>query len=99
MEDKERIIQLQERIEFLTEDPAADFYAALRDGIKELTQAMKDGELNFDTKPNQRSILLLAEKADKVFAGLAKGRELIDDSPKEDVKKAAKIGKANAVAI
>jgi hypothetical protein len=98
--DKDKIIEeLRDRVAFLTEDPAAEFYTAFKEAIKNLTRKMKDGTLDLIVDVNQKSILLLAEKSDKIFAGLAKGKEMIEEKKTEEAAPSKKAEKSQTTAF
>lgn len=95
MNDKERIRQLEEKLAAYESSPAAEFYIALTEGVKHITSQIKSKKLNLQEDSFADSILKLAEKADKIFAGLEKGLSAFSEQKTVPSKQA----KSSTVAI
>lgn len=99
MTDKERIKQLEAELQIYKDNPASEFYGALVEGVKYVTQQIKSKKLNLNEDPFADSILKLAEKSDKIFKGLDMGLSVFNSDGAVDVKKEAKKEKHGGVAV
>lgn len=95
-DQEENIERLRDRVAHLTEDPAADFYTAFKESVRMLARGMKDETLDLIEDTYQKSVLLLAKDSDKIFAGIAKGKEMIEEKKtEEEVRSSSKKFKNN----
>lgn len=99
MTDKERIKQLEAELQIYKENPASEFYRALVEGVKYVTEQIKSKKLDLDQDPFADSILRLAEKSDKIFKGLDMGLAVFSTEDSIDAKKEAKKDKHIGVAV
>lgn len=95
MDNKEqRIKELEDKLS----SPAGRFYLELKNGLEIITKNISTKKLNLVDDTFQKSILILAQSSDKIFAGIEKGMQIIDPQEKDEVKK-KKLDKSEAVAI
>lgn len=77
MEELERLRKennkLKEKVEYYEGLPSAKFYNSLIQGIDHLREEIDRKSLNFDNDPFAKSIMVLAEKSDKIFSAIEKG--------------------------
>ena len=74
MDNKDkRIVELEAELAAYKENPASDFYIALVEGVKHITQEIKKKRLDLNEDSFADSIIKLAEKSEKIFTGLEKG--------------------------
>lgn len=91
--DKDKRIQelerenadLKNKLEKFENDPTARFYAIFCGALEDLGEHIKNKTLDLKNDAFMDSIVYLAEKSDKIFAGLAKGRESFEEK-KDDEK-------------
>lgn len=98
-EEETEIKKLKEKLKHYEESPAAAFYTALVEGVKYITDEVKNKTLNLSDDTFADSILKLAEKSDKIFSGLEKGMSNLNMGEKEDTLKAKQLSKANSATI
>lgn len=82
MDKDKRIRELESQVEMLLSDPRAEFYRALTEGVKYISKEIKNKTLSLDEDAFAKSVLVIAEKSEKMFVGLTKGLETF--SPQED---------------
>ena len=94
-----KIEELEAELSLYKENPAAEFYLALTEGVKHLTSEIKNKTLDLKEDGFADSILKLSEKADKIFISLEKGLETFQQKQDEDSAMKKKIVKAKGVAV
>lgn len=87
MDEKKRIKELEEKLAMYEGMPHADFYTALMEGMKHITEQIKNKTLNFDEDPFAKNVFLLAKDADKVMATMEKGAALFVQKEEKPVSK------------
>jgi len=97
--EQQRIKELEEKVAFLTQDPRAKLYAALVKGVDHITEKLESKELEFEKDAFAKSVLILAEKADKIFISLTKGLETFQPAGDSDTKKSGRQPKINGDAV
>jgi hypothetical protein len=90
--------ELKSKLEKYTNDPTAKFYVILCEAMDKLGAQIKNGTLNLKEDTFYDSLVYVMEKSDKMFAGLAKGREYFEEVPKEE-QGSKKGEKSNTVAF
>jgi hypothetical protein len=93
MDKDKRIRELEAEVEFLKSNPSAKFYKELATAIEGLTKKLKDEELDLIEDTYQKSVLILADKSERVFNGLKIGLESF--APSQEVKSPKVRGQKN----
>jgi hypothetical protein len=93
----DRIKQLEEEIAYLKRDPSAKFYAALVEAVEGVTVLIKSKKLDLESDVYAKSVIILAEKSDKIFNGLRKGLEMFNQSEQDEKPTKAKKSETRAI--
>jgi hypothetical protein len=94
-----RIKELEERLSIYEGNPSASFYSALIEGIEYITKEVKNKTLDLKEDAFASSVLVLSEKADKVFIGIEKGLAMFSPDSSEPSVKGKKIKDLSGAAI
>jgi hypothetical protein len=96
MEELERLRKennkLKEKVEYYEGLPSAKFYNSLIQGIDHLRKEIDSKSLNFDDDPFAKSVMVLAEKSDKIFSAIEKGINSFVQEVDTKSKQSAKSG-------
>lgn len=93
----DRLKKLEEEIAYLKRDPSAKFYAALVEAVEGVTQLIKSKKLDLESDVYSKSVIILAEKSDKIFNGLRKGLEMFNQVEQEAPTSKAKKSETKAL--
>ncbi len=93
----DRIKQLEEEIAYLKRDPSAKFYAALVEAVEGVTVLIKSKKLDLESDVYAKSVIILAEKSDKIFNGLRKGLEMFNQAEQDEKPTKAKKSETRAI--
>jgi len=96
---KKEIAELRAKVEYYEGLPSAQFYNSLMKGIDYLRNEVDGESLDFDEDPFAKSVLVLAEKSDKIFSAISKGVLTFSSEKEDDTKKKALKKTGNQVAI
>ena len=104
MDDKDkRIAQLEAELAAYRDNPASEFYVALVDGVKHLTERIKNKTLVLNDKDDNYdsfadAILKLSEKSEKIFLSLEKGAAAFQQKD-VDMDRKSKVSKGSGVVL
>jgi len=99
MDKDKRIKELEHIVAMYEENPASDFYLALLEGIKYVTEKINDKSLNLDEDSFADSIIHLSERADKIFSSIEKGVSVFKQKEDDNPLKKKALSKATGAAI
>lgn len=94
MTDREKIKELEKRLEIYESDPAAGFYKELVTAIGHIKSELQNKTLDFKNDKFAASIAELMEKSGKMFDGLKMARESLNKAKPGDIDKEKNVGKA-----